>query len=213
MADEIILTIDGQTISTPDGTTILQAAKSAGIVIPTICLHQATRPNALCRMCVVEVEGWRVLAASCVVQASPGMVVHTRSERVERSRRTILEMLASTVDLSQAPSIQSMLADYAADPHRFPEAIRRDVPLIDDNPMYVRDYAKCVLCWRCVQVCAADIQYTYAINYSGRGFHTLISTFYNHPLPATTCVFCGQCIGVCPTNALQPRREWLLSMA
>jgi predicted molibdopterin-dependent oxidoreductase YjgC len=161
-------------------------------------------------MCVVEVEGWRVLAASCVAQVSPGMVVHTRSERVERSRRTILEMLSSTVDLSEAPGIQPMLADYAADLERFPQVERRAVPLLDDNPMYVRDYAKCVLCWRCVQVCAEDAQYTYAINFSGRGFETQIGTFFDKPLPETTCVFCGQCVGVCPTNALKPKREWLL---
>ncbi len=76
--------------------------------------------------------------------------------------------------------------------------------------MYVRDYAKCVLCWRCVQVCADDAQYTYAINFKGRGFETQIGTFFDLPMPATTCVFCGQCVGVCPTGALKPKREWLL---
>ena len=76
--------------------------------------------------------------------------------------------------------------------------------------MYLRDYAKCVLCWRCVQVCADDAQYTYAINFSGRGFETQIGTFFDKAMPATTCVFCGQCVGVCPTNALKPKREWLL---
>ena len=212
MTEVVTLTIDRQTVEVPTGTTILGAARSAGIDIPTICVHEATTPNAVCRMCVVEVEGWRVLAASCVAQVSPGMVVHTRSERVERSRRTILEMLASAVDLSQAPGIQPILAEYSADPQRFPEAAQRNVPLIDDNPMYVRDYAKCVLCWRCVQVCAADAQYTYAINFSGRGFHTLIGTFFDRPLPITSCVFCGQCVGVCPTNALQPKREYLLTL-
>jgi predicted molibdopterin-dependent oxidoreductase YjgC len=161
-------------------------------------------------MCVVEVEGWRVLAASCVAQVGPGMVVHTRSERVERSRRTILEMLASAVDLSEAPGIQSMLDEYAVEAQRFPGAEQRSVPVLDDNPMYVRDYSKCVLCWRCVQVCAEDAQYTYAINFSGRGFETQIGTFFDEPMPATTCVFCGQCVGVCPTNALKPKREWLL---
>ena len=76
--------------------------------------------------------------------------------------------------------------------------------------MYVRDYAKCVLCWRCVQVCAEDAQYTFALNFDGRGFHTQIGTFFDLPMPETSCVFCGQCVGVCPTNALKPRREWLL---
>jgi predicted molibdopterin-dependent oxidoreductase YjgC len=103
-----------------------------------------------------------------------------------------------------------MMEENQADPQRFPEAEPRSFPLIDDNPMYVRDYSKCVLCWRCVQVCAEDAQYTYALSYEGRGFHTMISTFFNQPMPATTCVFCGQCVGVCPTNALKPKREWLM---
>ena len=103
-----------------------------------------------------------------------------------------------------------MLADYRADGERFPESRARQPEVADDNPMYVRDYAKCVLCWRCVQVCAEEAQYTFALNFSGRGFETQIGTFFDAPLPETTCVFCGQCIGVCPTNALKPKREWLL---
>ncbi|MGB9898880.1 4Fe-4S binding protein, partial [Thermanaerothrix sp.] len=108
------------------------------------------------------------------------------------------------------PEILAMAKNYNADPRRFPDAQRREPPVIDDNPMYVRDYAKCILCWRCVQVCAEDAQYTYAINFSGRGYETQISTFFHHAMPETTCVFCGQCVGVCPTGALKPKREWLL---
>ena len=208
--DEITITIDGQTLSVPRGITILQAARSAGAEIPTICYHEATTANALCRTCVVEIDGARVLAASCVAQVSDGMKVLTRSERVVRSRRTILEMLDSTVDLSDSPEILEMLAQYQAAPDRFPDAELRQLPVIDDNPMYVRDYAKCVLCWRCVQVCAEDAQYTFAINFEGRGFETQITTFFNQPMPETTCVFCGQCVGVCPSGALKPKREWLI---
>jgi predicted molibdopterin-dependent oxidoreductase YjgC len=76
--------------------------------------------------------------------------------------------------------------------------------------MYIRDYSKCILCWRCVQVCADDAQYTFAINFGERGFETHIATFYDKGMPETTCVFCGQCVGVCPTGALKPKREWLL---
>jgi NADH dehydrogenase/NADH:ubiquinone oxidoreductase subunit G len=207
---DVSLIIDGLPVSVPAGTTLLKAAESIGLTIPTICYHEACTANALCRLCVVEVEGARVLAPSCVAQVAEGMVVHTRSPRVERSRRTILEMLDSAVDLSEAPAIQGFIQDYAADRRRFPDGESRDIPLIDDNPMYVRDYAKCVLCWRCVQVCADDAQYTYAINFKGRGFETQIGTFFDLPMPATTCVFCGQCVGVCPTGALKPKREWLL---
>jgi NADH dehydrogenase/NADH:ubiquinone oxidoreductase subunit G len=210
MADEVTLSIDGLTVTVPSGMTIHKAAESAGVDIPTICYHDHCTPNGLCRTCVVEVQGARVLAPSCVATVAEGMVVSTRSPRVERSRRTILEMLASAVDLSEAPEIQEMAQEYTAVPGRFPGADRRDVPVLDDNPMYVRDYAKCVLCWRCVQVCAEDAQYTFAINFTGRGYETQIGTFFDKPMMETTCVFCGQCVGVCPTGALKPKREWLL---
>jgi NADH dehydrogenase/NADH:ubiquinone oxidoreductase subunit G len=210
MTDEVSLTIDGRAVTAPAGTTLLKAAQSAGIDIPTICYHDACTANALCRLCVVEVEGARVLAPSCVAQVSEGARVSTDSPRVVRSRRTILEMLDSAVDLGDSPEIQGYLSEYQATPERFPDAERREPPVLDDNPMYVRDYAKCVLCWRCVQVCAEDAQYTYAINFTGRGFETQIGTFFDQPMPQTTCVFCGQCVGVCPTGALKPKREWLL---
>jgi predicted molibdopterin-dependent oxidoreductase YjgC len=95
-------------------------------------------------------------------------------------------------------------------PGALPEAERREIEVKDDNPMYLRDYSKCVLCWRCVQVCAEDAQYTYAINFSGRGYETEIGTFFDRTIPESTCVFCGQCVGVCPTGALKPKREFLL---
>lgn len=207
---EVTLTIDGIAVRAEAGTTILQAAAAAGIDIPTICYHEACTANGLCRMCVVDVKGARLLQPSCIVVAGEGMEVATRSPRVERSRRTILEMLDSAVDLSQAPEIQAQMSDYGAQPERFPGAERRERPVIDDNPMYIRDYSKCILCWRCVQVCAEDAQYTFALSFDGRGFETQIGTFFDKSMPETTCVFCGQCVGVCPTNALKPRREWLL---
>jgi NADH dehydrogenase/NADH:ubiquinone oxidoreductase subunit G len=206
----ITLTIDNKSVSVPDGSTLLEAGQAAGCPIPTICFHEATSSNALCRICVVEVTGQRLLQPACIVKAAEGMQVQTRSERVIRARRTILEMLSASVDLSDAPAISAMMQEYGASPQRFPDAEQRQVPVLDDNPMYIRDYAKCVLCWRCVQVCAEDAQYTYAINFSGRGFETQIATFFDSPMPATTCVFCGQCVGVCPSGALKPKREFLL---
>jgi len=202
--------MDGKEITVEDGKTLLEAAREHGINIPTICFHEATTANALCRICVVEVEGMRVLQPACIVQAANNMKVQTRSEKVIRARKTILEMLASTMDLSEASDIQAMLTEYQADVNRFPDAERREVPVKDDNPMYVRDYSKCLLCWRCVQVCAEDAQYTYAINFEGRGYETRIGTFFDRPIPETTCVLCGQCVGVCPTGALKPKREFLL---
>lgn len=210
MADEITLNIDGQEVTVEPGTTLLDAAKQIGVDIPTICWHVATTSNGLCRICVVEVEGQRLLQPSCIVKAGAGMQVQTRSKRVMRARKTILEMLASSVDLSDAPEILTMMDEYDASPARFPDAKRREVEVKDDNPMYLRDYEKCVLCWRCVQVCADDAQYTYALSFNSRGYDTEIGTFFDAPMPATSCVFCGQCVGVCPSGALKPKREFLL---
>lgn len=206
----LTLHLDGNEVQAEEGQTLLEIAQQHGIEIPTICFHEATTANGLCRMCVVEVEGQRLLQPACIVKAAQGMQVRTRSERVDRARKTILEMLAATLDLSEAPEILAMMSEYGATAERFPGAHRRQSEIKDDNPMYVRDYSKCLLCWRCVQVCAEDAQYTYAINFSGRGYETQIGTFFDVPIPETTCVLCGQCVGVCPTGALKPKREYLL---
>ena len=210
MTETVNLIIDGQEVSAEQGRTLLEVARAMGKNIPTICFHDATTANALCRICVVEVEGQRVLQPACIVKAGAGMKVQTRSEKVIRARRTILEMLASTMDLSEAADIQQMMVEYGASSERFPDAERRKSEVKDDNPMYVRDYSKCLLCWRCVQVCAEDAQYTFAINFDGRGFETQIGTFFDKAIPQTSCVMCGQCVGVCPTGALKPKREFLL---
>jgi NADH dehydrogenase/NADH:ubiquinone oxidoreductase subunit G len=209
MPEQVTLTIDEHEVTVPEGTTILKAAEKLGIKIPTNCFHDHLTANGLCRLCVVEVEGARVLPASCVAKASDGMIVHTQTERVRKSRRAILEMLASTLDLSESPDLQEYIQDYNADPQRFPLSEKRQTEVIDDNPMYIRDYAKCVLCWRCVQICAYDAQYTFALNFRNRGFHTQVTTYYKKPLTESTCVFCGQCVSVCPSGALKPKREWL----
>lgn len=208
----ITITIDGKKVTTEPGRTILQAAQSAGIEIPILCYFEHTTPNGLCRLCVVEAEGSRVLLAACVATVWEGAVIQTRSEKVDRARRTILEMLASAVDLSESPELQALIESYGADPERYAAGKKRQPELIDDNPVYIRDYAKCVNCWRCVQVCAEDAQYTYAINFKGRGFSTSIATFFEKPMPQTTCVFCGQCVGVCPTGALKAKREYLFEL-
>lgn len=204
------LTIDGNPVQVEKGTTLMAAISQSGGDTPVICYHEATTPNGLCRLCVVEVEGWRTLAPACVTQAGDGMQVRTSSERVQRARRTILEMLNASVDLSEAPEIQAQMDDYQANRERFPQSERRAFPVLDDNPFYVRDYEKCVLCWRCVQACADDLQFTYALSVGGRGFETRIATFFEAPMPETTCVFCGNCVAVCPTNALVGKTEFLM---
>ncbi len=210
MDGRITLTVDGIQVSVPEGATLLEAAQQAQRAVPTLCYHPHLTANGLCRLCVVEVEGARLLQPACVAKAQEGMVVYTRSPRVDRARRTILLLLASATDVSEDANLQALLREYDVDPQVLGEVETRAYPLIDDNPMYVRDYAKCVLCWRCVQICAEDAQYTFAITLAGRGFHTRIDTFYHISMPESTCVFCGQCVEVCPTGALKPRREYLL---
>ena len=208
MSDTVTLSIDGQEVTVPAGTTILDAAASIGIDIPVICYHPHLTANGLCRICSVDTGG-RVQSAACVTACWDGMVVDTGSEDVKRGRRTILEMLASTVQLDEAAGVLELMADYGAEADRF-AGKRRTAPVYDDNPFYIRDYNQCINCWRCVQVCADDAQFTYALNFNGRGFDTTIATYQDRPMPDTTCVFCGQCVGVCPTGALKPKRQALM---
>ncbi|NOX63765.1 MAG: 4Fe-4S dicluster domain-containing protein [Chloroflexi bacterium] len=207
MPEKIWITIDGKSFQVAPDVTVLEAAREAGVHIPTLCFHERLTANAVCRLCVVEWRGSRTLVPACVATVRPNAVIRTNSPRVKKVRRTILEMLASATDLSEAPELQAMMAECDADPERFgPDAKRRAFGGIkDDNPFYVRDYDKCVLCWRCVQVCAEDVQFTFALGFNKRGFDTEIATFFDHPMPETTCVFCGNCVAVCPTGALKPK--------
>ncbi len=175
-----------------------------------ICYHPHLTANGLCRICSVDVTGWRTQAAACVTQVAEGMEVFAQSENVRRGRKTLLEMLASTVNLEEAPEILDMMKEYGADTSRITSEKKRDVPVMDDNPFYLRDYSQCINCWRCVQVCADDAQFTYALNFNGRGFDTTIATFMDDGMMDTSCVFCGQCVGACPTGALKPKRQAML---
>lgn len=197
-------------IEIEENTTILDAAYQAGINIPTICFHDKLTPPGLCRQCVVEVEGARVLLPSCITLVRDGMKVQTNSDRVIRARRTILEMLSSSTDLSDAPELKEQMKQYGADAARFKDTKEREYPVKDDNPFYMRDYSKCILCERCVQACSSDIQFSYALTTIGRGYSNKISTFYDKKLPETSCVFCGNCVAVCPTGALIASNEYNL---
>jgi len=204
----VTLSIDGHEITVPENTTVLEAARLRDIDIPVICYHEATTSNGLCRICVVDVNNGRLLQPACVSPCQNAAQVDTRNSRVERSRRTILEMLNASVNLDEAPQIQTMMADYEVDPDRFPDAQLRDFPIYDDNPFYVRDYSQCVLCWRCVQVCAEDAQYTFALTLAERGFDTHVSTAFSQSMTDSPCVFCGQCVGICPTGAIKPKTQY-----
>ncbi|HEX7593927.1 MAG TPA: 2Fe-2S iron-sulfur cluster-binding protein [Anaerolineae bacterium] len=209
---DVTLTIDDQTITVPKGTTILQAAQQIDKTVPTICYHPHFTASSLCRMCVVEVEKSRVLVQSCSRECENGMVVRTNTPRVQQARKMILELLHSAVDVSEAPEIQAYTRQYGADAQRFGDGARRDLPRHDDNPFYIRDYSKCILCWRCVQACGEDVQWTFAISKAGRGFETRIATFFDKAIPESTCVYCGNCVQACPTGALKAKREfWIES--
>lgn len=207
---EISLTIDGQAVTVPEGTTILQASQLLSREIPTICYHPHFTAPSLCRICVVEVEKSRVLVQACSRQVEPGMVVQTRSPRIDMARKVILEMLESAVNTSEAEDIKRYSNKYGANPERFEGGKRREFPVFDDNPFYLRDYSKCIMCWRCVQACGEDVQWTFAIHKGDRGFNAHITTFEAVPIPESTCVYCGNCVQACPTGALKSKQEqWI----
>jgi predicted molibdopterin-dependent oxidoreductase YjgC len=208
------LTIDGRPVSVADGTTILSACAGLGIDVPTLCFLETLKPVNVCRLGVVEVAGARVLAPACSRAVEPGMVVHTQSPRVMHSRKLVLELLASSVDLSTAPGLSELLDEYGCRPERFGSQAETlaQAPKID-NELYVRDYSKCVLCYKCVEACGPDHQNTFAIAVAGRGFGAHISTEFDVPLPDSACVYCGNCIAVCPTGALMAGREYDLRKA
>jgi predicted molibdopterin-dependent oxidoreductase YjgC len=210
---QVHLTIDGVEAVAPAGSTLLEACRAAGHDIPTLCYLENLTPVNVCRACVVEVKGSRVLVPACSRKVEDGMDVQTESERVRHSRRLVLELLGSSVDLSLAgprePNGQAAryAERYAADPSRFEPGETVDQPVKVDNDLYVRDYAKCILCYKCVEACGDDAQNTFAIAVAGRGFDARISTEWSTPLPDSACVYCGNCIGVCPTGALMFKSE------
>jgi predicted molibdopterin-dependent oxidoreductase YjgC len=237
----VTLSIDGVEVTVPAGSTILEACRAQGLDIPTLCYLENLTPVNVCRVCVVEVKGSRVLAPACSRKVEEGMEVQTESERVRHSRKVVLEFLGSSVDLSlagpQTPNGDAAryAARYGADPTRFGAADHpagadaRDArpaghhhapegalaaaaetvaqPVKIDNDLYVRDYSKCILCYKCVEACGEDAQNTFAIAVAGRGFDARISTEWNARLPDSACVYCGNCIGVCPTGALMFKSE------
>lgn len=205
----IEIKIDGRPVSVAEGSTILDATKKLGIDTPTLCFLESLTPVNVCRVCVVELEGSRTLVPACSRTVEPNMSIKTDSERVRLSRRLVLEFLASSVDLSTAPAMQKYLSPYDAHPERFGATTATVAqPVKIDNELYVRDYSKCVLCYKCVEACGVDAQNTFAIAVAGRGFSAHIATEFDVPLPDSACVYCGNCIGVCPTGALMFKSEY-----
>jgi predicted molibdopterin-dependent oxidoreductase YjgC len=206
---EIEITIDGKLVQVGEGATILDAARKLGIETPTLCFLETLTPVNVCRVCVVELEGSRTLVPACSRKAEPGMVIRTDSERVRLSRKVVLEFLSSSVDVSTALAMQEYMKHYGAHPERFgPKSETVKQPPKIDNELYMRDYSKCILCYKCVEACGVDAQNTFAIGVAGRGFSAHIATEFEIPLPESACVYCGNCIGVCPTGALMFKSEY-----
>ena len=208
-APQVTAPIDGAEVTVAEGTTILQACGGHDSDIPTLCYGDTITPKNACRVCMVEVEGSRVLVPSCSRPVETGMVVRTRSDRVDHARKMVLEFLGSSVDLSLTAHVADWNTEYGADPTRYgQDAATVHQPVKVDNDLYVRDYAKCILCYQCVDACGEQWQHSFVIEIAGRGFASHVSTEHDVALPDSACVYCGNCIQVCPTGALMFRSEF-----
>ena len=212
----ISLTIDEKKIEAPEGATVLEAARLAKIDIPTLCHDPRMKPHGACRLCIVDIAGLPRPVTSCTTPATEGMVVTTTSPRLERLRKTTVELLLSDhpndcMVCIQAGdcTLQELAYRYAIRENRFQGAVRQH-NRVDNNPFIMREQDKCVLCGLCVRVCD-EVQGVGAIGYANRGFESDICPPFKKDLD---CEFCGQCVSVCPTGALsakmwagQPRLE------
>jgi NADH dehydrogenase/NADH:ubiquinone oxidoreductase subunit G len=202
----VSLEIDGKPVAVPLGTTILEAARQLNIRIPTLCYHEDLCLAGVCRICLVEIEGQRSLQAACSYPLTTACRIHTRSSKVRRARRHVLDLLLSThygecysCGRNNNCELQSLAMEYGVDFFRFghPDKPRHDV----DKSSYslVRDNNKCVLCRRCIRTCI-DLQEVGVLEVLGRGDRTRVSTFMGKPLVDVICINCGQCINRCPTG-------------
>ena len=207
------MTLDGEEVTFAAGETVFEAAERSGREVPTLCYDPRLEPLGSCRLCVVEVEGSRAPVASCTTLATPGMVVRTSSDTLEKYRRTLLEMVVSEnreVDVDPlrgyaSQELKTLVDQYGARTGRFGGARSGATQEADDNPFILRDYDLCISCNRCVRVCAEQ-EGDHAINIMNRGFHTRITTEFDGLLKDSACTFCGQCVQTCPTGALADRK-------
>ena len=207
------LTINGVKVQAPKNATILEAAKSAGIHIPTLCYHPDVKPEGACRLCVVEATGARGLVASCCYPVAEGMVVQTNTAQVRKARRLVVELLLASHPkgcLSCRKSgdceLQRIAADLDVRNHRFDWGERKTYTLDDSNPCLVRDQEKCILCGRCIRMCR-DVQGMNVYSFARRGFHAMVAAAFEQDLSKVACSFCGQCSAVCPTAAIMEKDD------
>ncbi|MCC8152535.1 MAG: [FeFe] hydrogenase, group A [Lachnospiraceae bacterium] len=204
----IHLTIDSRRVEVPEGTMILEAAKQANIHIPTLCYHEDQSVKAVCRICVVEIEGMRTLSTACSTPVGEGMVIHTASSKVLKARKNILELIFArhpqdclVCSKSGKCELQKVAQDLGMH-----EPIRYDIQLRSQerdcsSPSIVRNPKKCIVCGRCLETCN-EIQGVNVLSKENRGFHTLVAPAYGQVLENTCCINCGQCYQVCPTGAI-----------
>ena len=207
MSNNVNLTIDGQSVTVPAGATIWEAARKLSIHIPVLCHHPDVTPFAGCRVCVVEVEGMRAMAAACACPVSEGMVVRTNTAKVREARRLVVELLLAshphdclTCDRNQDCELQYLALQMGVKKIRFKNT-KPQLPLDADNPSLVRDPNKCVLCGRCVRTCS-DNQTVSAYTFAKRGFDTTVTPAFGKGLHEIKCTFCGQCSVICPVGAI-----------
>ncbi len=202
--------LDGDVAPFSEGETIYEVAQRHPCTIPTLCYDDRLDPFGGCRLCVVEVEGFRGPVASCTTKATDGMVVRTQTDAVEKHRKTLVELLVSenptkTIDPLRGAASQELVTlqtRYGVDGSRFAGKTSGVSKMEDDpNPFIARDYDQCISCYRCVRVCAEQ-EGDYAISVMGRGFDTQITTEFDGLLEDSDCTFCGQCVQTCPTGAL-----------
>jgi NADH-quinone oxidoreductase subunit G len=209
---ETTVTINGIKTTVPGGTSILQAANEAGVRIPTLCFHPDQEVKANCRICVVEVEGYRNLMPACATAVSEGMVIKTATRRVLEARKTLLELILARHPQdclhcvrSGKCELQDLAAEYDVRDNRFPQE-ERQLPLDYSSPAMVRDPNKCILCGRCIEVCTS-LQTVNALGLANRGFDTQVVASIDHDLFESPCVMCGQCIHACPVGAIAAREQ------
>lgn len=208
--NEVTVTIDGISVTVPEGTLIIDAAKKIGIQIPVLCYHPDLAVRATCRVCLVEIKGQRKLKTACSNEVWEGAEIITNSKVVRESRKTVLELILASHPQkclqcvrSGNCELQQLARMFGIDKPVFESIIdtEKKMPIEEDNPSIVRDPNKCIKCGRCVAVCQ-EVQEVGAINTANRSREYKISTAYDKKLDSSPCVFCGQCIAVCPVGAL-----------
>lgn len=208
---DVRLMIDGQEVVVSSETSILEAAKQIGIEIPALCYDPNLEIEAACRLCLVEIEGSNKLQTSCSTRVKEGMVVHTQSEKVVKTRKDILQLLLDSHPndcLTCQKAGECLLQKYAYDydlKFRVHDGAMRPQLLDTSSPYILKDNAKCILCGKCVKTCA-QVSDRQVLTFAERGYETYIALDANQTLETSSCVSCNRCVTVCPVGALVDKR-------